>query len=71
MNGETLRIIKGYVKDVSGPGMTAHQLSIHSGTPLALARQRLFSAEAASLLCRDASLQGLAFFPNLFLQKDN
>lgn len=50
----------------SGPGVTGHQLAAMSGIPVSLARQRLVSCESRGFLCRDESLQGLAFFPNKF-----
>jgi ESCRT-II complex subunit VPS36 len=34
-----------------------------------LAKERLLAAEGRGLLCRDDSVEGLRFYPNLFLSK--
>lgn len=36
--------------------------------PILLAQERLFTAERAGKICRDESIEGLRFYPNLFLQ---
>lgn len=48
-------------------GLGVNQLSVLSKCSIFLARQRLVSAEQAGLICRDESIEGLAFYPNLFV----
>lgn len=38
---------------------------------LLLAQERLQTAERAGNICRDESIEGLRFYPNLFLQNDS
>ena len=45
------------------------QLSARQSISVQLARQRLEEAEAAGRLCRDQSLEGLKFYPNKFVIK--
>ncbi|RWS28039.1 vacuolar protein-sorting-associated protein 36-like protein [Leptotrombidium deliense] len=66
MNEQILEIIQ-MLCGSSGPGLTAHQLSLHCGISLSLARQRLLNCESFGFICRDESIQGMAFFPNKFL----
>lgn len=47
--------------------VSAQELAISAGIPIALARQRLLDCENVGLVCRDESIQGLRFFPNKFL----
>ena len=48
-------------------GLTGHQLAMHSGISVSIAKQRLLSCEKRGLICRDESVQGLSFFPNKFI----
>ncbi len=52
--------------DLAGKGVTAAEVCRAVQLPLLLAREHLEMAEKAGLLCRDATLEGLRFFPNRF-----
>ncbi|KAK6976532.1 vacuolar protein-sorting-associated protein 36 [Biomphalaria glabrata] len=47
--------------------MTAEQLAQRLGLPVVLARERLLLTEKLGGLCRDETIEGLKFYPNLFL----
>ncbi|XP_013135211.1 PREDICTED: vacuolar protein-sorting-associated protein 36 [Papilio polytes] len=49
--------------------LTPVKLSQLANVSLLLARERLFTTERLGLACRDESIEGLAFYPNLFLTK--
>ncbi len=49
--------------------LTAEELARVAGIAVVLAKERLLAAETAGRLCRDDSIQGLRFYPNLFLTK--
>ncbi|CAF1090423.1 unnamed protein product [Adineta steineri] len=59
-----LEEIASLVKTVTS--MSADQLANQLGIPVIVARERLIAAETNSLLCRDDSIEGLRFYPNLF-----
>ncbi|KAG9511018.1 Vacuolar protein-sorting-associated protein 36, partial [Fragariocoptes setiger] len=61
---QTLEFVR--TKRFTTPPQMALQLSI----PVSLARQRLQECENLGLLCRDESIEGLAFYPNMFLNQD-
>jgi len=48
--------------------LSADQLANQLAIPVILARERLIAAETFGLLCRDDSIEGLRFYPNLFQQ---
>lgn len=48
--------------------MTVEELARILGISIILAQERLLTAERAGNLCRDESIEGLRFFPNLFLK---
>lgn len=50
--------------------LSADELSCILETSVILARERLHQAEKDGLVCRDDSIEGLRFFPNLFLTKE-
>ena len=50
----------------SGHGVSALELSQAIGISILIASQHLASAEQSGLLCRDASVAGLYFWPNIF-----
>ncbi|CAF1928964.1 unnamed protein product [Rotaria magnacalcarata] len=50
----------------SAKSMCADQLANLIGIPVIVARERLIAAETNGLLCRDDSIEGLRFYPNLF-----
>ncbi|KRY35917.1 Vacuolar protein-sorting-associated protein 36 [Trichinella spiralis] len=47
--------------------LTAEQLSQKRQIPMLLAKELLLDAEDDGLLCRDETIEGIRFFPNLFL----
>merc|ERR1712098_346941 len=53
----------------SAGSLTPEELGQQQGLSVILARERLVSAETEGVLCRDDSVEGLRFFPNLFLTK--
>jgi len=53
----------------SAGSLTPEELGQQQGLSVILARERLVSAETEGALCRDDSVEGLRFFPNLFLTK--
>lgn len=65
MDNEVATIVQS-VYEVKSTGITAQELAVDSGIVPSLAKQRLLSAEDRGLVCRDESLQGLLFWPNLF-----
>lgn len=48
--------------------LTPVTLSQLANVSVLLARERLFTTERLGLACRDESIEGLAFYPNLFLR---
>lgn len=50
--------------------MTAEELAQHLGLSVLLAKERLLTTERYGRSCRDDSIEGLRFYPNLFLTKD-
>lgn len=49
--------------------LTPVKLSQIANVSVLLARERLFTTERLGLACRDESIEGLAFYPNMFLTK--
>jgi ESCRT-II complex subunit VPS36 len=49
--------------------LTSEELARLAGVAVVLAKERLLAAEGRGLLCRDDSVEGLRFYPNLFLSK--
>ncbi|KAL3267190.1 hypothetical protein HHI36_011327 [Cryptolaemus montrouzieri] len=47
--------------------LTCEELGKHLGVSIVLAKERLLSAERVGKCCRDDSIEGLRFYPNLFL----
>ena len=52
---------------VDSGSLTAEELARLSGLAVVLAKERLLAAETVGRLCRDDSIEGLRFYPNLFL----
>ena len=48
-------------------GLTAEELARSAGISVVLAKERLLAAEEDGRACRDDTVEGLRFFPNLFL----
>lgn len=49
--------------------LTPVKLSQIANMSVLLARERLFTTERLGMACRDESIEGLAFYPNLFLRE--
>ncbi|XP_063374609.1 vacuolar protein-sorting-associated protein 36 [Cydia amplana] len=49
--------------------LTPEKLSQIANVSVLLARERLFTTERLGLACRDETIEGLAFYPNLFLRE--
>jgi len=47
--------------------LTPDECAIATGVPMFVGKQTLIRAEELEKLCRDESVQGLRFYPNLFL----
>ncbi|XP_018563736.1 vacuolar protein-sorting-associated protein 36 [Anoplophora glabripennis] len=50
--------------------LSAEELSQQLGISVTLAKERLLTAEKYGKCCRDDSIEGLRFYPNLFLTKE-
>lgn len=48
--------------------LSVEELAQILSVSLLLAQERLLTAERSGKICRDESIEGLRFFPNLFLQ---
>lgn len=51
--------------------LSVEELARVLGISLLLAQERLLTAERAGKVCRDESIEGLRFYPNLFMQNAN
>ncbi|XP_065158250.1 vacuolar protein-sorting-associated protein 36 isoform X1 [Atheta coriaria] len=51
--------------------LSAEELAQYLGISVVLAKERLKTAENYGRCCRDDSMQGLRFYPNLFLTRDD
>ena len=49
-----------------GPGLTSNDAAAVLKCPLAIALQHLRTAEAAGVLCRDDSAEGITWYRNFF-----
>lgn len=63
---EMLDKTKAIVRDQPA-GLTAEELARAAGIAVVLAMERLLATENAGLICRDSSVEGLRFYPNLFM----
>lgn len=54
--------------EYASKGATAFDAALHMNISLVLAKELLLIAEKKGLVCRDESVQGMYFFPNLFAQ---
>ncbi|XP_076070474.1 vacuolar protein-sorting-associated protein 36-like [Mytilus galloprovincialis] len=64
------QIIKDTTKTVEEhQSMTSEELSQNAGISVILAKERLLLTEKVGGVCRDESVEGLRFYPNLFLTK--
>ena len=64
------QIIKDTTKTVEEKeSMTAEELSQNAGISVILAKERLLLTEKVGGVCRDETVEGLRFYPNLFLTK--
>lgn len=51
--------------------ITAEELATFLNISVMLARQRLLVTETCGKCCRDESIEGLRFYPNLFLTTED
>lgn len=58
---------KEIVDDIGS--ISVEELAKQIGVSILLSQERLLTAERAGYVCRDESIEGLRFYPNLFLQK--
>lgn len=65
MDNEVATVVQS-VYEAKNHGVSAQSFSVGASIAQSLAKQRLLSAEERGLVCRDESLQGLLFWPNLF-----
>ncbi|CAG5056038.1 unnamed protein product [Parnassius apollo] len=65
---EEIAKVTGQLLEENG-SLTPVKLSQLANVSVLLARERLFTTERRGLACRDESIEGLAFYPNLFLTK--
>lgn len=63
-----LELLDEQERHAKRPALTALAVASAMSVSLQLASEQLKAAEAMGLLCRDATLQGLAFYRNLFPQ---
>lgn len=54
----------------SAESMAVEELAKQLGISLLLAKERLLVAERLGKLCRDESVEGLRFYPNLLLKQE-
>ena len=52
---------------IDAGSITSEELAKLTGIAIVLAKERLLAAEQDGKLCRDDSVEGLRFYPNLFL----
>ena len=64
---ETLAHTEDLVSEKTEKGLTVEEFARLAGIAVVLAKERLLAAETCGRLCRDDSVEGLRFFPNLFL----
>jgi ESCRT-II complex subunit VPS36 len=51
--------------------LTAEELAQALGISVLLAKERLLTTEKHGKACRDESIEGLRFYPNQFLQRED
>ncbi|KAL1124504.1 hypothetical protein AAG570_001130, partial [Ranatra chinensis] len=51
--------------------LTADELSQELGISVLLAKERLLTTESYGKACRDQSIEGLRFYPNLFIERED
>lgn len=64
---ETLKDVENMV--AKHKSLRAEQYAQLCGIPVLLAKERLLAAESSGSLCRDETVEGLQFYPNLFLKQ--
>ena len=52
---------------IDAGSLTSEEMAKLAGIAIVLAKERLLAAEQNGKLCRDDSVEGLRFYPNLFL----
>ena len=64
---QTLAHTEGLVSEKTETGLSVEEFARLAGIAVVLAKERLLAAETCGRLCRDDSVEGLRFFPNLLL----
>lgn len=57
-----------YLQVEEAKSLSVEELATALSISLLLAQERLLTAERLGKVCRDESIEGLRFYPNLFLQ---
>lgn len=64
-------IITSTAESVKSMGsLTSEQLAQELGISVLLAKERLLTTEKSGAICRDDNIEGLRFYPNLFLERE-
>ena len=58
------------VSEFRNDGVTPEEFARLSGTALVIAKERLLAAEGCGRVCRDDTIEGLKFYPNLILTEE-
>ncbi|XP_060532086.1 vacuolar protein-sorting-associated protein 36 [Cylas formicarius] len=69
MDDESVAEITSVLVQENG-SLTSEELSQKLGISVTLAKERLLNAEKCGKCCRDDAIEGLRFYPNLFLTKE-
>ena len=64
---QTLAHTESLVSEKTEEGLSVEEFARISGVAVVLAKERLLAAENCGRVCRDDSVEGLRFFPNLIL----
>lgn len=64
---QALAHTEGLVSEKTQEGLSVEEFARLSGIAVVLSKERLLAAENCGRVCRDDSVEGLRFFPNLFL----
>ena len=64
---QTLAHTESLISEKTEEGLSVEEFARMSGIAVVLAKERLLAAESCGRVCRDDSVEGLRFFPNLFL----
>ncbi|KAG8337685.1 Vacuolar protein-sorting-associated protein 36 [Homalodisca vitripennis] len=68
INCQDCQINKCFVQLKDSGSLSAEQLAQELGISVILAKERLLATEKAGKACRDDTIEGLRFYPNMFLE---